>query len=311
MSNAIAGRVCLVTGASSGIGKALSLRLVQNGATVIMACRDPERGEAAVGEIQRLSEGRGAAQLLLVDMSSQRSIREAVSSFYGRYDRLDVLINNAGVLLFDEVMTEDGIEKTLATNFIGPFLLTNLLMVRLKSAPAARIVNVVSEGTADGQLAVERIEDTGDYRAVTAYSRSKQAEILWTYELAARLKDTTITANCFYPGLVRTNLGKSPYKSILRSFARTAMTTLLTFLFTPMEESVKIGVFLAAGRTNGMNGRFLIRRKDKVIAKAGYDGVAGARLWDLAERLTQSSTASCRGASPEPGHRVPVSAPAR
>jgi NAD(P)-dependent dehydrogenase (short-subunit alcohol dehydrogenase family) len=295
VGKALAGKVCLVTGANSGIGKAVTRKLLQSGATVIMACRDRARAENAMREVSPVSEGCGVAELLIMDLSSQQSIREGVAAFSSRHERLDVLINNAGVLLFDKALSEDGIEKTLATNFLGPFLLTNLLMESLQRAPTARIVNVVSEGTAGGALDLDTIGKVNDYKAVAAYSQSKQAEILWTYELAERLKGSTVTANCYYPGLVKTNLGKTANGGILRSFARTVMTTLLTFLFTPMEESIKIGLFLAAGKTNGLNGRYLLRKKGKVVAKHEYDRLAGARLWELAEGLTCPSRAQVPG----------------
>jgi len=250
-----------------------------------MACRDRARGEKAREEVQRLS-GNPSVELLVVDLSSQKSIRQGVAHFAAHHDKLDVLINNAGVLLLEKTLSEDGIEKTIATNFLGPFLLTNLLMERLRSAPAGRIVNVVSEGTSNGILDLGKIVDTGDYKAVVAYSQSKQAEILFTYELAERLKGTTVTANCYYPGLVRTNLGKVVDGGIFKSLARTVMTTLLTFLFTPMEESLRIGLYLAGGKTNGMSGKFLLRKKGKVVIRNDYDRIAGAKAWELGERMT-------------------------
>jgi NAD(P)-dependent dehydrogenase (short-subunit alcohol dehydrogenase family) len=288
MGRALSGRVCMVTGANSGIGMALSLKLSQNGATVIMACRDRVRGENAQEEVRRLS-GNPNIELQIVDVSSQKSIRELAAHFVDKHDKLDVLINNAGVLLFKYVLSEDGIEKTFATNFLGPFLLTNLLMERLRRAPAGRIVNVVSEGTSNGVLDIEKIIDAGDYKAVVAYSQSKQAEILFTYELAERLKGTTVTANCYYPGLVRTNLGKVVDGGVFSSLSRTLMTTLLSFLFTPMEESIKIGMFLATGKTNGMTGKYLMRKKSKIVVRSNYDRNASASVWELAERMTHGS----------------------
>ncbi len=285
MGKAMAGKTCLVTGANSGIGKALSLKLAETGATVVMACRDRSRGENASKEIRQVSMN-PKIDLLIMDLSSQKSIREGVNVFRSKYEKLDVLINNAGVLLFNKTITEDGIEKTLATNFLGPFLLTNLLIETLKCAPASRIVNVVSEGTSGGRIDFENLLEAKEYKPLIAYSQSKQAEILFTHELAERLKGTKVTANCFYPGLVRTNLGKVVDKGFFSNFSRHIMTTLLTFLFTPMEESIKIGLFLSAGKTNGMTGKYLVRKKNKIIIKSKYDREASEHVWGLGEKLT-------------------------
>jgi NAD(P)-dependent dehydrogenase (short-subunit alcohol dehydrogenase family) len=250
-----------------------------------MACRNRIRGEAAVQELQQISMNPNI-DLLIMDLSSQKSIRDGVTDYQRKYDKLDVLINNAGVLLFEKTITEDGIEKTLATNFLGPFLLTNLLLETLQCAPSPRIINVVSEGTSGGTIDFNSLINSKEYKPVLAYSQSKQAEILFTYALSERLKGTKITVNCYYPGLVRTNLGSSIGKGFISSSRRRAMIALLRFLFTPMEESVKIGMFLAAGKTNGMTGKYLMRKKKMIVVKSKYDREASKIVWSLGEKLT-------------------------
>jgi NAD(P)-dependent dehydrogenase (short-subunit alcohol dehydrogenase family) len=282
MGKIMTGKTCLVTGANSGIGKALSLALAGYGANVVMACRDQGRGEIALKEIKEKIKNPNL-DLLIIDLSSQKSIRNGVPELEKKYNKLDVLINNAGVLLWKKTQSEDGIEKTFATNLLGPFLLTNLLLDSLESAAPSRIINVVSEGTTGGELDFDNLTAGKKYDPVTVYSQSKQAEILFTYELALRLKGTKISANCFYPGLVKTNLGKRAGKS----FFRLMMTTLLTFMFIPIEESIKTGLFLAASKkAESLTGKYLLQQKNKLISKNYYDREAAKKLWQLSENLT-------------------------
>ena len=207
MKNIIQGKTCLITGANSGIGKALSLELAHLGARVIMICRNRERGELARQEIMKITQNPDI-DMFLIDLSSQRSIKEGVIEIKRKYDELDILINNAGVLLFQRCLTEENIEKTMATNYFGPFLLTNLLLdLLIKSAPS-RIINVVSEGQLKGEFDLAELTAPKKYKPMKVYSLSKQAEILFTYELAEKLREKNVTSNCFYPGLVKTNLGK-------------------------------------------------------------------------------------------------------
>jgi len=138
-------KTCVVTGANSGIGKALSLALAEYGARVIMVCRDRFRGERAMTEVMEKT-GNPNVDLFIIDLSSQTAIRKGVHGLKEKYDKINVLINNAGVLLFKKEQTEDGIETTLAVNYLGPFLLTNLLLELLVASGAGRIINVVSEG---------------------------------------------------------------------------------------------------------------------------------------------------------------------
>jgi NAD(P)-dependent dehydrogenase (short-subunit alcohol dehydrogenase family) len=191
------------------------------------------------------------------------------------------------VLLFAKKLMEDGVEATLAANSLGPFLLTNLLLDLLIASAPARIINVVSEGLSKKPFNADNLLSGDDYNPLTAYTQSKQAEILFTYELAQRLKGTGVTANCFYPGLVKTNLGKA--QKGFRKFTYLLITGLLRFLFTPVEESIKIGLFLAGSKKAGtLTGKFLKRRKNKIVVKSAYNKEISKKLWELSKNITAS-----------------------
>ena len=197
------GKICLVTGSTSGLGKATALVLAQQHATVILGCRDKQRGEAVLAEIKAGSPAANV-DLLLLDLSVQQSVRSAVTELENRYDHLDVLINNAAVFKRHRTLTADGYETMFATNHLGPFLLTNLLLERLKAANSARILTITAPSTM--KIAFEDLQAEQKFRALHAFGASKAANLLFTYELAHRLADTTVTVNAFYPGIVKTPL---------------------------------------------------------------------------------------------------------
>ena len=197
------GKICLVTGSTRGLGKSTALALAQQHATVILGCRDKQRGEAVLAEIKAASPA-ATVDLLLLDLSVQHSIRTAVREFENRYDHLDVLINNAAVFTRQRTLTADGYETMFATNHLGPFLLTNLLLERLKAANSARILTITAPSTM--KIAFEDLQAEQKFSALYAFGASKAANLLFTYELARRLAGTTVTVNAFYPGLVKTAL---------------------------------------------------------------------------------------------------------
>jgi len=197
------GKICLVTGSTRGLGKATAFALAQQHATVILGCRDRQRGEAALAEIKAGSPA-ATVDLLLLNLSVQHSIRTAVTEFESRYDHLDVLINNAAVFTRQRTLTADGYETMFATNHLGPFLLTNLLLSRLKAATAARILTITAPSTT--RIAFEDVQAEHKFSALHAFGASKAANLLFTYDLARRLASTNVTVNAFYPGLVKTSL---------------------------------------------------------------------------------------------------------
>ncbi|HYW34062.1 MAG TPA: SDR family oxidoreductase, partial [Balneolaceae bacterium] len=230
-------KVCLVTGANSGIGKATTLGLMQQGAHVIMLCRNEERAKRARREIIDQT-GRADIEIVLADLAIQRDIREAVQRITENHDSLDILINNAGIVSSQRRKASDGIERTFAINHLGAFLLTNLLKDALQNAPSARIINVSSEVHRLGAAIfdMDNLQLTTNYSPVKAYGLSKLCNIMFTHELAKRTNETSITANCLHPGAVGTHLaGEAPWwlkliyfvgKPFMRSPAKGAETPL-------------------------------------------------------------------------------------
>src|SRR5215210_5786673 len=199
-------KICLITGASSGIGKATAMGLANMGASVVMVGRDRGRGEAAMAEIKEKSPN-ASVDLMLADVSSQQEIRRIADEFKDAHPRLDVLINNAGVFSSKRITSADGIEMTFAVNHLAYFLLTNLLLDVLKDSAPSRIVNVASGEQRNATIDFDELQGEKGYKGAKAYSQSKLANVLFTYELARRLEGTGITANCLHPGVVGTNLG--------------------------------------------------------------------------------------------------------
>ena len=199
------GKICLVTGASSGIGKATALGLAKMGATVVMVCRDANKGEAALSEIKRNS-GSSSVDLLLADLSSQEAIRRLATEYKSKYQQLHVLINNAGVYYTKRHVTVDGLEAMFAVNYLARFLLTNLLLDIIKRSAPARVINVAGAYHAKGKINFDDLQGEKDFDGQRANHQSKLADVLFTYELARRLEGTGVTVNCLHPGMVATDL---------------------------------------------------------------------------------------------------------
>jgi NAD(P)-dependent dehydrogenase (short-subunit alcohol dehydrogenase family) len=213
------GKTCLITGANSGIGKETALALAEMKATVVMVCRSKDKGEAARREISKKS-GNDSVGLLLCDLSSLADVRGLAAEVKNRYDKLNVLVNNAG--LFSLMgKTADGFETTFAVDYLAPFLLTNLLLDPLKSSSPSRIVNVSSVAHFGGHVDLDAIERKDTPSGWAAYSNSKLALVMFTYELARRLRGTGVTANCLHPGGVATNIWRIP-PVLVRPFLKSA-----------------------------------------------------------------------------------------
>lgn len=280
------GKVCLVTGANAGIGKETALGLARLSATVVMICRDRDRGEAAQREIKQRS-GNDRVELMTCDLGSQDSIRAFASEFKQRHNRLDVLVNNAGVLMRERSLNEDGIESTFAINHLGYFLLTNLLLDLLKTNAPSRIVSVASTAHKYGKIDVGGWVMGRDFSAFSAYANSKLANVLFTYELARRLEGTSVTANCLHPGAVGTNLFRGLPK-LLRA--------LIALVTMGPERGARTSIYLASSsEVEAVSGKYFARRREEKSSDASYDRKAARQLWEVSEELS-----GLRMSAPEP-----------
>jgi len=275
----MAGKVCVVTGANAGVGKETAIGLAKLGATVVMVCRDAGRAEKALREIKHKSSDR--VELMICDLASQKSIRRFADDFKQQHDRLNVLVNNAGVFLRQRSLTEDGIESTFAINHLGYFLVTNLLLDLMKNSKPSRIVNVASTAHRYGKLDVNSWPTGRDYSGFAAYANSKLANVLFTYELARRLEGTGVTANCLHPGAVASNL----FRGLPRF-----LEVLIRLVTISPERGARTSIYLASSPdVQGISGKYFARRRPEKSSEASYDLGAARRLWEVSEELTSAS----------------------
>lgn len=278
----VSDKVCLITGATSGLGKETALALAKMGATVVIVGRNQTKTQACAEQIKRDSCN-NAVDFLIADLASQKSIRQLAHTFLTKYDQLHVLVNDAGVVMQYPQLTSEGIETTFAVNHLAPFLLTNLLLELLKASAPSRIITVSSNSQAVGKINFEDLNLTKDFNALRAYFQSKLANVLFTYELAERLKDTSVTANCVHPGIINSNLGHNNDTTLFK---------VLIMLSRPLgitpEEAARATTYLAASpQVEGINGKYFSHRKAIPSSKASYDKSLQKRLWEVSEELTQ------------------------
>jgi len=278
MAEDLSGRICVVTGGNSGIGKETARALARQGATVVLACRDAERGEAARREIAG-DTGNPNVELMMVDLASQSAIRGFASAVLDRHPRIHVLVNNAGIWLNRRQDGPDGIELTWATNVLGYFLLTELLLDAVRRAAPARIVNVASQLAGDLDLSDVEFERR-PYRGISAYSQSKQANRMATWALHRRLEGSGVTANAMHPGGVNTPLFRKG--GGLAGLAGAAYAQLMAK--SPAEGADTV-VWLASSRdVEGTSGRFWVDRREVPCRFRDYAGEED--LWRLCEGMT-------------------------
>ena len=274
-------RVCLITGATSGIGKVTARELAKQGATVVVVGRNRQKAEATVDEIE-VQSGNENVEYLLADLSSQQEIRGLAREFEARHDRLDVLVNNAGAVYAEYGETEDGIERTFAVNHLNYFLLTNLLLDVLEAGAPSRIVNVASGAHQGAELDFDDLGTKQSYGFMKAYGRSKLANVLFTYELARRLEGTGITANALHPGAVATSFGSN--NTVW--YARPMLALFRLFATTP-EKGAETSVYLASSpEVEGVSGKYYVNKRPVASSEASYDEVSAKGLWRISEELT-------------------------
>jgi NAD(P)-dependent dehydrogenase (short-subunit alcohol dehydrogenase family) len=273
-------QVCLVTGATNGIGKITAQEIASQGLQVVVVSRNAARCAATVAEI-REKTGNQTVDMLVADLSSQSAIRELAMSFCEKYKRLDVLVNNAGGFFMKRIETEDGIEMTWALNHLSYFLLTNLLLERLKDSAPARIINVSSNAHLGGTIDFSDLEGHKRYSGWKAYGQSKLANILFTFELARRLEGSGVTANAMHPGFVATGFAKNNNRLV-----RFIVNLSHLFALSP-EEGARTVIYLATSpEVEGVSGEYFIKQKATRAAKAAYNRDIAKRLWKVSQHLT-------------------------
>ena len=279
------GKVCLVTGATSGIGEVTARELARLGAEVIIVGRSPERCAATLGRI-RTDTGATAVDSLVGDLSSQADVRRLAGQIRDRCPRLDVLVNNAGGMYLTRRESVDGIEMTLALNHLSYFLLTNLLLPTITAAAPARIVNVASDAHQRGKIDFDDLQCRLRYSGWKAYQQSKLANILFTYELARRLEGTGVTANTLHPGFVRTNFFQDWGGWI--GFVTKLGASVIAL--TP-EQGARTSIYLASSpEVADVTGQYFVKEKPARSAPQSHDRAVAERLWRVSEELTTIST---------------------
>ena len=271
----------MVTGANAGIGKETALALAQQGATVVMVSRNREKGEAARTQIIAAT-GNNEVHLLLADFSSQKSIEAMVTEFRDRFDRLNILVNNAGVFMNERRENVDGLELTFATNHLGYFITTLLLWNDLLAGAPARVINVSSDAHRQAKIDFDTLKTQKKYRGFQVYSQSKLANVLFTYELDRRLNGADITVNALHPGFVATNFGRNN-----KGIVGFVMKTFVPWVALSETEGAKTSVYLAtSGEVARISGQYFVKCAPVRSSRESYNQEAAEKLWAMSEELT-------------------------
>jgi NAD(P)-dependent dehydrogenase (short-subunit alcohol dehydrogenase family) len=274
------GKICLVTGATSGVGLVTAQALAQQGATVVVGARDPERGAHTVDRIKHAT-GNSAVQWMLADLSVQAQVRQLAADIQHRFSHLDLLINNAGAIFNTRRLSADGIEMTFALNHLNYFLLTHLLLDALKASPAARIVNVASNAHWRGRIDFDDIQGERRYGGWHAYCQSKLANIMFTYELARQLADSSVTVNTLHPGFVATGFGLNN-GGWFGSFMKVAQLAAIS----PAEGAETMIYLATSPQVATLSEQYFVKKRAVKSSKASYDQTSAQRLWQLSAELT-------------------------
>lgn len=274
------GKICVITGANTGIGKAAAAALAALGARIVMVCRDRARGERALEEIAaaaRKGGHGGSGELSIADLSSQSDVRSIAAAILAAHPRIDVLVNNAGVALKHRQLTVDGIERTFAVNYLAYFMLANLLLPGLRAAGSARIVNVSSGAHRRGKLDFDNLQGERSYSNIRMYSDSKLEDLMFTYALARRLSGTGVTVNALHPGVVATEIWREV--PILDFLSR--------WLMLSPEKGARTTVYLAASPdVEGVTGQYFDKCRPAGTIALSHDVALQERLWTTSVALT-------------------------
>ncbi len=282
MQTIMQNKICMVTGATSGMGKETAAALAQMGTTVILVARNQNKGETVRDEI-RMRSGNMNVEVMYADLSSQRSIRELAETFKQHYQHLHVLVNNAGGIFFTRETTVDGVEMTLAVNHLAPFLLTDQLLDVLKASVPARIINISSNVESIGTINFDDLQHEKRYISIVAYAQAKLATMLFTYELARRVEGTGITVNAVTPGPVATKFGSNGNHVMNKIFP-------LLFRFAKSsEEGAQTAIYLASSpMVEGMTGKAFYSRKELRSSRKSYSTILQKKVWQVSEDFTDA-----------------------
>lgn len=274
-------KVCLVTGATAGIGKVTASALASKGAEVIITGRSQEKAERTVHEIKSAS-GNGAIYYLLADFADLDQVRKLASEVKERFLHLDVLVNNAGSFFNTRKETSYGVERTFLVNHLAPFLLTNLLLNSLKISGDGRVINVSSDAHRYGNIDFNDLCFKRVYVGMKAYARSKLANILFTYELVRRLGLDGVTFNALHPGHVATDIWRNDF-----SFIGPALKKVMGFFALTPEQGADNSIFLASSpEISGVSGKYFVKRKPARSSPLSYDQELATSLWEVSAELT-------------------------
>jgi NAD(P)-dependent dehydrogenase (short-subunit alcohol dehydrogenase family) len=282
----LSGQVIVITGGNSGIGKEAAVALATMGASVVITARDQAKGADALEEI-RTRSGHDDIEVLALDLADFSSIRTFAAEVLALHERLDVLVNNAGGILSDRLVTTQGFEMTFGVNHLGHFLLTDLLRDRLVASAPARVVTVSSIGHrfALAGLSFADLQSEHHYWSMDAYAKSKLANILFTNELAGRLAGTGVTANCLHPGVVRTGFGSA---DDTRGVERVSMVLSAPFSIDAARGARTIVYLASSPEVAGRTGGYYVRGRERRPSKAARDPEAARQLWETSEALIAS-----------------------
>ena len=285
MGDQMKDKTVVVTGGNNGIGLETAVGLSTLGAHVVITARNQAKGEAALADIKDRSQS-DSVQLMLADFASLSSIRDFAANFKKDHDRLDVLVNNAGGVNTSRSETQDGFETTFGVNHLGYFLVTNLLLDMLKASAPARVVSVSSRAHERRKgMNFDDLNSKQSYSGMGVYGDSKLANVLFTYELARRLKGSGVTANCLHPGVVRSGFGQNNGGFI--SFAFKSFYTLLTPVTKSNAQGAKTSIYLASSpEVEGVTGKYFADSKETPSSPASHDEEAAKRLWEISEQMT-------------------------
>jgi NAD(P)-dependent dehydrogenase (short-subunit alcohol dehydrogenase family) len=278
------GKTVVVTGGNSGIGLETAAALAAIGARVLVTARNADKGRAAGADIVQRCGGQAQVQLVVFDLADLSSVRRGAAEILEQAPRIDVLVNNAGLVLTERRETVDGYEATFGINHLGPFLLTNLLLDRLRESAPARIVNVASTAHAAARKGIpfDDLQSTRRYRGMRVYGQSKLANILFTLELSSRLAGTGVTANSLHPGTVRTGYGAD---GDARGFLAFGIKIAGPFFLSPAK-GARTSIYLASSpEVEGVSGQYFVKCKPREPRRPARDPEAARRLWQVSEEL--------------------------